>query len=406
MKNKLLTLAVLSTAFLANAQVGINTSQAAATFDVVGFPSINTKADGMIAPRLTGDQLRAKSTAYTASQTGAIVYVTVADSAPAGQTINVTVPGYYYFNGTVWIRNGADWHITGNEDAEIATVAETLGNAPASVNYLGTKGATDDLILVTGGRTHGVLDGNGSLKGGNSNTSAPFSSLSWGSNNTISNATSSSIALGRSNTVSASAANFPGVAIGANNTATNGAKLIGNGNSGDNSSAYVLGNNNTITSPAGGFAVGNSNTTNGFVFGTGNIVTVGNYAFGNNNNVTGSSNAMVFGIGTANNVANQTVYGNGAHVFSGQGTVGSAITDVGVNMVPSSTNIADLEVNKGILLKQSSGAGAPAAPGTPCDSSNAGTLIYWMNTSTGVANFYGCRQLTTTPSVTFGWTSL
>lgn len=404
MKNRLLTLAVVSsTAFLANAQVGINTNQPAATLDVVGFPANITKADGMIAPRLTGDQLRAKSAVYTASQTGAMVYVTVADSAPAGQTINVTVPGYYYFNGTLWVRNDVGWRTSGNTDAEIGTVAETLGNAPASTNYLGTKGVSDDLVIVTANQTHAVLDINGSLKGGNSNTVAPFASLSWGSNNTISNAASSSIALGRNNTVSASAANFPGVAVGANNNATNGAKLIGNGNSGDNSSAYVLGNNNTITSPAGGFAVGNGNTTNGFVFGTGNTVTSGNYAFGNNNNVTGTANAMVFGSGTTNSIANQTVYGNGAHVFSGQGAVGSAITDVGINMVPNTTNVADLEVSKGILLKPNSGAGVPSLT---CDSSNAGTLIYWLNTSTGVGNFYGCRQLSTTPSVTFGWSSL
>ena len=34
---------------------------------------------------------------------GAMVYVTAADTAPAGQTINVTTTGYYAFDGTVWI---------------------------------------------------------------------------------------------------------------------------------------------------------------------------------------------------------------------------------------------------------------------------------------------------------------
>ncbi len=84
----------------ANAQVGINTTTPQATLDIIGKPSSPTSLDGMIPPRLTGNQLRAKT--YTAAQTGATVYVTAADTAPAGQTINVRVPGYYYFDGTVW----------------------------------------------------------------------------------------------------------------------------------------------------------------------------------------------------------------------------------------------------------------------------------------------------------------
>jgi hypothetical protein len=83
------------------AQVGVNTTTPASSLDVVGEPTDPTLSDGIIAPRLTGDQLRSK-TSYGAGQEGALVYVTAADSAPAGQTINVTTSGYYYFNGTVW----------------------------------------------------------------------------------------------------------------------------------------------------------------------------------------------------------------------------------------------------------------------------------------------------------------
>jgi len=41
---------------------------------------IRLKPDGLIAPRLTGDQLRAKDAGYLVAQTGAIVYVTDAVS--------------------------------------------------------------------------------------------------------------------------------------------------------------------------------------------------------------------------------------------------------------------------------------------------------------------------------------
>jgi len=83
----------------AQVTIGANTDPKA-TLDVVGQPTTATSLDGVIAPRLTGDQLRAKT--YTTAQTGAIVYATVADTAPAGQTIKVTAPGYYYFDGTIW----------------------------------------------------------------------------------------------------------------------------------------------------------------------------------------------------------------------------------------------------------------------------------------------------------------
>ena len=83
-----------------NGNVGINTTTPAATLDVNGFAADTAKLDGIIAPRITGNQLRAKN--YTTAQTGSIVYATLPDTSPAGQTINVTSAGYYYFDGTIW----------------------------------------------------------------------------------------------------------------------------------------------------------------------------------------------------------------------------------------------------------------------------------------------------------------
>jgi hypothetical protein len=85
-----------------NGNVGIATANPVATLDVVGSPTVASSLDGVIPPRVTGNQLRAKT--YTASQTGAMVYVTAADSSPTGQTINVTSTGYYYFDGSLWVK--------------------------------------------------------------------------------------------------------------------------------------------------------------------------------------------------------------------------------------------------------------------------------------------------------------
>lgn len=100
--NKKLYLPLFTLAFGVSVygQVGINTSNPKATLDVVGDAANVSKLDGVIAPRLTGDQLTAKN--YTTAQTGAIVYITAASASPAGQTVNVTAPGYYYFDGSLW----------------------------------------------------------------------------------------------------------------------------------------------------------------------------------------------------------------------------------------------------------------------------------------------------------------
>lgn len=79
-----------------NSKVGIGTSTPAATLDVVGQPADNTVLDGMIPPRITGNQLQAKT--YTAAQDGAILFVTAAATTPSGQTINVTQKGIYSFS--------------------------------------------------------------------------------------------------------------------------------------------------------------------------------------------------------------------------------------------------------------------------------------------------------------------
>lgn len=92
-----------------SAQVGINIGAPKATLDVVGKAADTSVLDGIIPPRITGAQLRAKT--YTTDQTGALVYVTLADPSPSGQTINVTASGHYYFNGTLWLATGGSGNV-------------------------------------------------------------------------------------------------------------------------------------------------------------------------------------------------------------------------------------------------------------------------------------------------------
>ncbi|MBC7411787.1 MAG: hypothetical protein H7331_04960 [Bacteroidia bacterium] len=91
-------------------KVGIGTTSPAATLDIVGAPTTITAVDGLIAPRLTGTDLKAKDAVYTTNQQGAIVYITVplTTATTTVKTENVTAIGYYYFDGTIWqdfVRN-------------------------------------------------------------------------------------------------------------------------------------------------------------------------------------------------------------------------------------------------------------------------------------------------------------
>ncbi|WP_449398764.1 hypothetical protein [Chryseobacterium wanjuense] len=179
---------------LLNAQIGINTDAPQATLDVVGKTSSPSSFDGIIPPRITGDQLRTKT--YTSAQTGAIVYVTAADSAPSGQTVNVKNVGYYFFDGTVWkglnvgdVLNGTGTVIAINGVPQIAQeVSARLDGdftvpinptSPVSIgrmtqklidNYNSFSGtATDNSFTVKSDGTY-LVTMNFSIQSGNSTT--------------------------------------------------------------------------------------------------------------------------------------------------------------------------------------------------------------------------------------------
>ncbi|REC62763.1 hypothetical protein DRF65_08040 [Chryseobacterium pennae] len=357
MKSKLFTLALLSVGVSIFAQVGINSPQPQASLDVVGFPSDKNKLDGIIAPRITGVQLNAKS--YTTAQTGAIVYVTSAETAPTGQTVDVITPGYYYFDGTKWGNLNANWRTVGNSGT-VAT-SSTLGTDISGGNYLGTSDG-QSLVLATQKNVKGILDVNGTLQGGNSNNATgAYAAFSWGSNNTT-NSTSSNIALGRNNTATAINANFPAVAIGANNSATSGAKIIGNSNTAVGANHLVFGNTNTVTGTAG-LTLGNLHTNKGGIaIGSGNTVDLNSMAVGSASSATGGQALAIGFSGTAG--SGQTVFANKSHAFFN--VTNGTDTIVGINMVPT----ADTATGAALQLK------GIATSATTCSGKEEGAIRY------------------------------
>lgn len=93
-------LLVIVNFLLLNAQVGINTSNPKSTLEIVGKSSDINSKDGIIVPKLTGAELKAKT--YGTDQNSALVYVTtpLTGTDLANQVINVNSIGFYYFDSS------------------------------------------------------------------------------------------------------------------------------------------------------------------------------------------------------------------------------------------------------------------------------------------------------------------
>jgi hypothetical protein len=107
MKKNFLIVSTLLLSSFAFSQVGINTESPKATLDVVATPTNLSKVDGFLAPRLTGDELKAKDALYDTPQTGTIVYATAKVTTPSTKTANILKEGYYFFNGSIWTALGS-----------------------------------------------------------------------------------------------------------------------------------------------------------------------------------------------------------------------------------------------------------------------------------------------------------
>lgn len=103
----LFILGISSIGFL-QAQVGVNTADPKVSLDVQAIATDATTAEGLTAPRLTRAQLISKDAKYIADQKGAIVYVTTINGIATTKTNNITLAGYYYFDGSIWQVIGPD----------------------------------------------------------------------------------------------------------------------------------------------------------------------------------------------------------------------------------------------------------------------------------------------------------
>lgn len=151
MKRKLLFASFMLSYGALFSQIGINTTTPAATLDITAKTSDGSKAEGMILPRLTGDQVKSGDANYTPAQKGTMVYVTAAVTGSTPKTVNINSEGYYYFDGNIWQKV-----INGSSDTNIYGVDGTLsGNRTVTMSDKTLTFAS----TATAGTSHFKVDG-------------------------------------------------------------------------------------------------------------------------------------------------------------------------------------------------------------------------------------------------------
>lgn len=186
MKKIKLQVVLFLVCYSAFSQVGINTTTPKATFEIVGNPTNLTSIDGIIIPRLTGNELKAKDALYSVNQTGTLVYCISAASPTSSKTQEVSAPGLYIFDGTNWkayldtnlykdngsitaganrivtIPNSTNLNFTAVGNGNISTttangIISLSGNQDNGSIQLKTWGSNGDIILATNGNSSDIL---------------------------------------------------------------------------------------------------------------------------------------------------------------------------------------------------------------------------------------------------------
>ncbi|MCS3530017.1 tail fiber domain-containing protein [Chryseobacterium sp. JUb7] len=126
------------------AQVGVNTNTPSSTLDITAKNATGTtdNVDGLLVPRV--DRQRAQS--MTTIPTSTIIYVnSIATGAATGIATNIDAVGYYFYNGTTWIKMpvniyNSDGTLTGNRT--VTQGANTLAFTGTAVNAFSVDGTS------------------------------------------------------------------------------------------------------------------------------------------------------------------------------------------------------------------------------------------------------------------------
>ena len=149
MKKAILLVCTLGTKVLFS-QIGINTESPNATLDVVAKTTDGSRPEGILTPRLTGDQIQSADNQYGIAQRGTLIYATAPVTSASTKTANITSDGYYYFDGNIWQK--------------VVNQTNNLYNSNGILEASRTVAMEDKTLAFTStaatGTTHFQVDGN------------------------------------------------------------------------------------------------------------------------------------------------------------------------------------------------------------------------------------------------------
>lgn len=150
---------------VAFSQVGIGNSDPKSTLDItaINATGTSTSVDGLNVPRV--DRQRAQSMTLANIPVSTIIYVnsvSTGSSAVGTTTVNVTATGFYYFNGSVWVRLDENAKVKTGAVASTGTLVEPNVTIPVPV-YTGSNTTTQSFDLTTITKTIAISGAIGTL---------------------------------------------------------------------------------------------------------------------------------------------------------------------------------------------------------------------------------------------------
>lgn len=99
----------ISSFFYAQAgRIGINTPDPKATLDITANTDGTRQAEGLMIPRLTGDQIQTMTANIQPGTESLMIYATAIPVSPTSKVAKITQPGYYFWNGNNWESVGGN----------------------------------------------------------------------------------------------------------------------------------------------------------------------------------------------------------------------------------------------------------------------------------------------------------
>ncbi|AZB07706.1 tail fiber domain-containing protein [Chryseobacterium sp. G0162] len=104
-------------------RIGINTPDPKATLDITAKTNGSSQAEGLMIPRLTGDQIQTMTASIQSGSESLMIYATATPASPTSKVAKITQPGYYFWNGTSWESMGVNSNIYTSDGAITTALA-------------------------------------------------------------------------------------------------------------------------------------------------------------------------------------------------------------------------------------------------------------------------------------------